>query len=450
MNLSTRILVSLLIGLLTFFVIIMALGVIFPYVAWMMLMLGVIVSPMFSYYDTPGPAGEFGSVFVGSIFLWTIIFSVPWFLYLTARNSARLAATPRAVSLSVAPNGKRILFVTSAHKLSLLDLVTKSTKVISDQANPYSAYYMRDSSGFVWQDLDNLVYIHDQEGALIDSFKHESVCKHVAYNKGDLYVSLDHNSILSIRKPGVEAILKAMGHPDVSGDNPYDIQLFGSSKTLLTSFFSPNSTTPKDSIGDDLRDTSPDLVGTRLWSLETGVPRAAFHGNTGRTVATMSPDEKWVLSGDEDGDVFLWPLFTQTKGKPTLTARLDLGLFTPASLTAGSTVDTWDRSKLIDVPLGLTNKVLALKFIHHSRYYLRFGYNSHYAALFEVDNPWPLKYFDLGTRPFPATDKYSRNLAIDTAPEAGILVMGQRDGSGILVYQFDPDELTLERVWVGR
>jgi len=91
-----------------------------------------------------------------------------------------------------------------------------------------------------------------------------------------------------------------------------------------------------------------------------------------------------------------------------------------------------------------------VKFIHDSQYYLRFGYESHTAALFEVDNPWPIKYFDLGDDPFPATASYSRNLAIDTAPKANILVMGQRDGGGILVYRFDPDELTLERVWVGK
>ena len=105
---------------------------------------------------------------------------------------------------------------------------------------------------------------------------------------------------------------------------------------------------------------------------------------------------------------------------------------------------------MIPVPDDANQSTIAIKFIHDSQYYLRFGYDSHTAALFEVDNPWPIKYFDLGDDPFPATASYSRNLAIDTAPRANILVMGQRDGGGILVYRFDPDELTLERVWVGR
>jgi hypothetical protein len=60
----------------------------------------------------------------------------------------------------------------------------------------------------------------------------------------------------------------------------------------------------------------------------------------------------------------------------------------------------------------------------------------------------PIKYFDLGTDPFPSVKEYYRNVSIDTAPDVGILVTGQHRGSGINVYKFDKDKLTLKKIWV--
>jgi hypothetical protein len=34
------------------------------------------------------------------------------------------------------------------------------------------------------------------------------------------------------------------------------------------------------------------------------------------------------------------------------------------------------------------------------------------------------------------------------SPEAGILAMDNQSTGGISVYQFNPDELTLKRIWV--
>ena len=92
--------------------------------------------------------------------------------------------------------------------------------------------------------------------------------------------------------------------------------------------------------------------------------------------------------------------------------------------------------------------VVAVKFIS-DKYFLRFGADNHYAVLYEIESRLPLKYLDLGTDPYPCTSSYLRNACIDTAPEVGTLVMGQRDGGGINVYQFDKESLTLDRVWVA-
>ena len=98
---------------------------------------------------------------------------------------------------------------------------------------------------------------------------------------------------------------------------------------------------------------------------------------------------------------------------------------------------------------GRGGATVAIKFIDQ-QHYLRLLTDSPYAVLFHIDNPLPLKYLPLGRDPFPAVSDYSRNAAIDTAPDAGVLVMGQRDGSGIIVYQYHPDKQELEKIWVGQ
>lgn len=111
---------------------------------------------------------------------------------------------------------------------------------------------------------------------------------------------------------------------------------------------------------------------------------------------------------------------------------------------------TRDKTGLIQPPsdLGSNEATIALKFID-AEHYLRLLTDSPYAVLFHIDNPLPLKYLFLGRNPFPAVSDYSRNAAIDSAPDAGVLVMGQREGSGIIVYKYHAEKKELEKVWVG-
>ena len=120
----------------------------------------------------------------------------------------------------------------------------------------------------------------------------------------------------------------------------------------------------------------------------------------------------------------------------------------------------WDKSHLIPEPLAdepdrwgnrqlATTTTVALAFIDDSEAFLRFGTYSHWVALFEAGNPWPQKYFDLGTEPWPSTSSYLRSLSIATSPQANVLVTGHRDDGGISVYRYDPEARTLTKTWVA-
>ena len=92
--------------------------------------------------------------------------------------------------------------------------------------------------------------------------------------------------------------------------------------------------------------------------------------------------------------------------------------------------------------------VLSVKFIDKD-YYLRFPNGVPYAALYKVTNPIPRKYLPLSKKPWVGIEEYSRDQAIDTSPQAHILVMAMATGSGIVVYKYDPKQQTLKQIWVA-
>jgi len=155
-----------------------------------------------------------------------------------------------------------------------------------------------------------------------------------------------------------------------------------------------------------------------------------------------------VVSGDENGIGLYWN--TNEPEQRHRLASYQVGIYLDESPFESGDARNWDTSQLINAPKGVKDRTLAQAFIHNSQYFLRFGNNSHIAALFEAGSPWPVKYFDLGESPQLVTygSQYSRNTAIATSPQSGTLVMGHRSGGGISVYQFDPEALTLARVWV--
>ena len=189
------------------------------------------------------------------------------------------------------------------------------------------------------------------------------------------------------------------------------------------------------------------MNGVALWSLATLEPLARLDGNSSKTHASISSDGQWVVSGDENGRGNYW------------NTNIPEHRFRRSSYHHGDYFENeeeFDTSGLITPPSRRVNSsTIATLFIQNSNYYLHVTYSgtSHddpFAVLFEAGNPWPIKYFDLGTRPWPSTREYHRNLTVATAPEAGILVTGQHSKGGINVYQFDAQKLTLEKVWVGR
>ena len=241
--------------------------------------------------------------------------------------------------------------------------------------------------------------------------------------------------------------LKAEGGSYLGFGKLFNLALSPDGNILLTAGFGSPYDAEWDFIEEQREVGYKDLVAVTLWDLERLRPLAKLPGNIAKTHATFSPDGKYVVSGSENAVVIVWD------------AKNKKERFRLASLAHGVIVNPnepwqkwkYDKTGLIEKPKDHTgSSVLALKFIDTANHYLRFNNLQHYAILYSIDSPLPLKYLDLGTKPFPATRDYSRNTAIDTAPAAGILVTGQAAGPGINVYKYDKATQTLKRIWVAR
>ena len=360
------------------------------------------------------------------------------------------------MSAAVSSDGHYAITAHRDNQLVLWDLASRERTTISDKANIYSVDFVQDKPVYVWQDLSNRVHIQAVSGEMLDEFKlpvpaygHRLLANLSDYYYSDIGWGIYHRTkngeTETVKKTDREAFKGFHKLLNLSIDNQANF-IVSAGSGEPKGFSEPYYKTLQE---EHARAKQYRLLNSvALWNLKTGNPIAKLNGNTSKTDATISPDGQWVVSGDENGIGLFWN--TDHPGQRHRLATLNFGIYRDEVPYEPDDRRKWDASKLIPAPPGTTDITLAVAFIDHSDYFLRFGNNSHQAALFKAGSPWPRKYFDLGDSPQLVTygSQYSRNTAIATAPEAGVLVMGHRSGGGISVYRFDADNLTLKRTWV--
>lgn len=353
------------------------------------------------------------------------------------------------MSMGVSQSGRYIVSAHRDNKLILWDLQEKQWDKLSGEANLYSAYFVPDQNVFLWQDTDNTVTAQTVDGELRKQFQHFPTYGHVISSDFGTYLSSDEYwNVFSGYGDTKRPVLKDGVVPSFIGAGKLlNLALDRNNTFFITAGFDDDRSKIAEHSPLNNSQRFSKYGGVTLWDAETKQPVAKLRGNSAKTHAIISPDGQWVVSADENGKSFTW---NTSEPEHRMRNAGYSGLFIeglPDDLPAS---EYYDKSGLIDLPKGPHTFTIAVAFIHNSEYYLRFGNNSHFAALFKTGSPWPVKYFDLGQSPKLVTygSNYDRNTAIATSPEAGILAMGHQSTGGISVYQFDPDELTLERIWV--
>jgi len=360
-----------------------------------------------------------------------------WFVVLTTIGCSQ--ASDPAFTVSVSSDGRYVVSAHRDNKLILWDIQNKKATTISNKANIYSAYFVPNSDLFLWQSLDRMVHLRGVAGkALLNFTLPHDVYGHIMSSDQKTYISSDEGWGMYL---GWGDSLKTLKAPDVGSFSGFgkllNLQLFSATNTLISAGdSSPYYGTAKGYQFSVQKDKGyQELYGVTLWNTQTLEPIAKLPGNAAKTYATFSPDGKYVVSGCENVQLLTWST-TPTK----LLYKADW-------LERDSKNQPPVPGEYID--FSHHHAIMSIKFIDENKF-VRINASEPYAILYEINNPLPLKYLELGTSPFPAVSDYSRNAAIDSAPEAGVLVTGQRDGNGINVYQYDSAKQELERIWVTR
>ena len=354
------------------------------------------------------------------------------------------------MSLGVSESGRYVVSAHRDNKLIIWDLQEKQWNTLSGKANLYSAYFVPGQNAFLWQDTDNTVTAQTVDGDVLKQFQHFPTYGHVISKDLETYLSADEYwNVFSGYGETKRPVLKDGVVPSFIGAGKLlNLSLDRNNTFFVTAGFDDDSSIIANHSPLNSSQRFSKYGGVTLWSAKTKQPVAKLRGNSSKTHATISPDGQWVVSADENGISLAWN--TSRPKHRMRNAGYFSGLFNDDLPDGFDDADYFDQSKLIEAPEGPSNITIAVAFIHNSEYYLRFGNNSHVAALFKTGSPWPVKYFDLGASPKLVTygSQYDRNTAIATSPEAGILAMGHQSTGGISLYQFDPDGLTLKRIWV--
>jgi hypothetical protein len=374
-------------------------------------------------------------------------------------------------SLSVSSNGRYVISAHEDARLVLWDLETRKRKILSESANLYSAYFIEGSDAFLWQDLDDVVRVQRVDGEVIEAFEHFPTYGHVMSSDMQDYLSANETwNIYHGHGEALRPVLRDSRSPSFTGTGQVLNLSIGGRYFVSGGSGSPGGeleNSPPVRVEEEYRFSSS-YGGVTLWSLDTLAPVAKLPGNSSKTYATISPDSQWVVSGDENTIGLFW--HTDSAEERHRMASYNHGILLENLPEGLEEEEYWDNSQLIPVPESskpdkwgsirslATPTTIAIAFINGSEEFLRIGYAHYerngmsrtYAALFEAGNPWPQAYLDLGTDPFPSINNYSRNLSIDSAPEANLLVTGHAFEGGITVYRYDPEERTLTKEWVGR
>jgi WD40 repeat protein len=360
-----------------------------------------------------------------------------YILYQHKNNSGEIA------TLSISSDGQYVVSVDVKNFAILWDVKNKKKLILSRDANLYSAYWIKNTTYFMWQNNDKAIYVLNAKTLKEENVFHPTFLVFGQDIDSNLNYHVMSDQDWNLIYAGKDRYLKLLV-PHFNDIPGFD----GANKLVNMTFLNDHEILLSGFTGYDPNDVK-DSVGVQLWDLTTGKKVREYFGNQTQTFATISPDGQYIVAGDSNNFLRVWE--TQS-GKNIVNVIGDEPIlkYNPDGSVIGDENVLAHPSDFVDDSTSETSfAVLAVKFID-STHYLRFTTYIPYAMLYEVTNSKPLKYIPLGRHPYPAVDYYARDQAIDTAPDAHILVMAKENEGGILVYQYDPEKQTLIKIWNGK
>ena len=387
---------------------------------------------------------------------------------LTACSSSNQAPPNLNMVISVSSDGNYAIATNTNKQAVLWNLQEHSYKIVFKDANIYSAYFIKNTNDFMYQnDKTNEVVVKSVDGQIIKTFNpgFPTYGEVMTSNLQDYY-GVDFND--QVFKIDVNNGSKAQylwhycdqNDPPIPQGVPYTCGSFLGDGKLFNLNLSPNEHYLVTSGNQEFY----------IWDTEKNKMLAHIQKNGAQTVAAISPDGNYVVTGDANLMGYYYNLNNQNGYNFFITAPVlpEVNAYFYSYLTD-------ENGKQVQEDTG--NEIynlLSLKFIDQNHVVTIFNGSPgqfYFSGLYDIDrmtiNPayWtkkiqvPVKYLPLlpaNTKTQPASssfplagDAYSRDQAIDTSPSAHILVMSMAEKNGIIVYKYDLTTQTLKREWAG-
>jgi WD40 repeat protein len=349
--------------------------------------------------------------------------------------------------LSISSDGRYVISADEKEFVILWDLKNHSKRIINRKAHIWAAYFIPNTDNYVWQGQNFILHIENTNGKSLKMMPLKFLIDGIAMKRHLTYLIAGDisNGIHYCINTDCHTIFKSQSSDprEYLADKPINLTLTADEKFVIGSYFN-----------------------VFMWDTLNNHFVNHYIGTAPvQTFATISPDGKYVVAGDANGgNLFVWDRAT---GKQIYEAADLYGGLLDRHESEDSKKWTWDTSKLIKPPIDPVTEelntyqslnyerelpgmqIISIKFVD-TTHYLVFYSEGHYTVLFSVDSPWPIKYLDLGRDPKPATEYFERDQSMDTSPATHTLVMAKEHHAGILVYQYDPKNQTLIKVWNGR
>ena len=221
-------------------------------------------------------------------------------------NPPKFSKPGQVMVLSVSTDGNYAIS-TDDHKYAILWGIKNHTrKIISRDANIYSAYFIKHGHDFMWQDdKTSIVHVDTADGKELMKFKSVPTYGQVMTSNLKTYITNDENwNIYKGIGKDKRIIYKSVDGGFVGAGKLLNMTLNESEKFLVSSGYCD---VRYDNVPlSNKKHGYQGLTCVTLWNLRSGRALRKFWHNSAKTYATISPHGKYVIAGDEDGWGFVW------------------------------------------------------------------------------------------------------------------------------------------------
>jgi WD40 repeat protein len=370
-------------------------------------------------------------------------------------------------TLSLSTDGRYVVSIHHGKFLVLWDLKNKTRKILSNDANIYSAQFIANSHQFMWQDIaTDTVHIQTVDGKSIKTFKPGfPIYSHLMSTDLQNYLAADIDwSVYTFQKDKRKRIMPSFREYtwgkrlNLTWINDY-VLTSGACDSYGDKLPISKGLTAFKKL-DQTRNFSL-MICVTLWNYQTGKPLYKFHGNMSRVYATLSPDGEYAASIDENGHSYVWKTdtgkelfhtnnFRRGRYINLQEAEADTSIpllydptghnFPPKDFCA----HLYPGEKFMkNPPCEQNTSGFDIKFINDHQYF-RFVTRTNFVVLFDVTSSNPRKYLKLDGQPGVAGAGDEDR--IDYSIPANRLVMGSNVINGFYVYQYQPKDETIKLV----